>query len=122
MTELIAEYTTSSGTPPAPQSNGLPFDDNRLRLEVDGRQVEAWELTVMESQRITECMLVFARYMVTDRGPVSPDLPREPLDELTAEQRQAIMNSKAYKALKRFKLPDLNKAAQSFLAQAVAGF
>ena len=122
MTELTAEYTTSSGTPPSAQPNGAAYDDNRLRLEVDGRQVEAWELTVMESQRISECMLVFARYMVDARGPVSPNLPREPLDELTPEQRQAIMNSKAYKALKRFKLPELNKAAQSFLAQAVAGF
>jgi hypothetical protein len=120
MTELTAEYTTSSGTPP---SNGMTQPvDNRIRLEVDGRQVEAWELTVMESQKISECMLVFARYMVNASGKLSPDLPNAPLDELTAEQRQQIKNSAAYKALKRFKLPDLNKAARSFLEQAVAGF
>jgi hypothetical protein len=118
--ENTLEYTTSSGTPP---SNGMTQPvDNRIRLEVDGRQVEAWELTVMESQKIRDCMLVFARYMVDSGGNLSPNLPNVPLDELTTEQRQQIMNSKAYKALKRFKLPDLNKAARSFLEQAVAGF
>ena len=98
------------------------YIDNRYRLEVDPKQVEAWELIVMESPRITDWMMVFARYLVNGSGLVSPGLPATPLDELTREERAEIVESKAYKALKHFKLPQLKDAAQSFAQQAVSGF
>lgn len=96
--------------------------DNRYRLEVDPKQVEAWELTVMESPKVSDWMLVFARYLANGSGLVSPALPATPLDELTPKERAEIVESKAYKALKRFKLAELKDAAQSFAQQAVSGF
>lgn len=110
---------------PVPANNGdAPPQalDNRLRLEVDPRQVEAWELVVMESPRITDWMMVFSRYLVNGRGHISPNLPKTPLDELTEAERERILSSEAYRALKRFSLPDLKAAAQSFAQQAVSGF
>lgn len=98
------------------------YIDNRYRLEVDPKQVEAWELTVMESPKVSDWMLVFPRYLANGSGLVSPGLPVTPLDELTEKERQEIMSSKAYKALKHFKVPQLRDAAQSFAEQAVSGF
>lgn len=96
--------------------------DNRYRLEVDPKQVEAWELTIMESPKVSDWMLVFARYLANGSGLVSPALPVTPLDEMTQAERAEIMTSPAYKALKHFKLPQLKDAAQSFAQQAVSGF
>lgn len=94
--------------------------DNRLQLLVDGRQVETWELMVMESRVVSDWILIFARYLARGDRLVSPDLPREPIDELTRADKARILNSDAYKMLKRMSLPNLKRAAESFLAEAAS--
>ena len=96
--------------------------DNRLHLEVDPKQVETWELLVAESAKIGDWLLMFSRYVANGRGILCPDLPTDPIDELTPEQIATIKNSEAYKALKRFKTAQLKAAAESFAEQAVGGF
>jgi hypothetical protein len=95
---------------------------SRPRLEVDPKQVETWELMVMESPKISDWLLIFPRYLSDGNGLVSPSLPSAPIDELTPAQLKEIKESKAYGILKRIKLPELKAAAQSFAAQAVSGF
>jgi hypothetical protein len=97
--------------------------DNRIRLEVDPKKVETWEVMVFEDTNATtsELLMIFARYAVNANGPLSPDLPDVPLDELTKEQRREIMKSDAFRALRRFPLPSLRAAALSFVEQAREG-
>ena len=92
--------------------------DNRLQILVDGKMVETWELMVMEGGKVAEWLMVFARYLARGDRLVSPGLPSEPLDELSRGERAQIMNSQAYKLLKRFKLASLRMAAESFMTQA----
>lgn len=96
--------------------------DLRIRLEVDPKRVETWELMALESGKITDWCLIFARYAATDRGLVSPDLPNTPIDELTADEKKQIMDSRAYKAMKRFTIDQLKKAVAAFQEQLAAGF
>lgn len=96
--------------------------DMRIRLEVDPKRVETWELMALEGGKITDWCLVFARYAATDRGLVSPGLPNTPIDELTADERKQIVNSQAYKAMKRFTIDQLKKAVAAFQEQLAAGF
>lgn len=105
------------------EANGnLTVKDNRYHLEVDPKQVETWELGVLESARVLDWLLVFSRYLANGSGLVSPGLPTTPLDELTDKERQEIMSSKAYKALKHFKMAALKSAVESFQEQITAGF
>ncbi len=100
------------------------IDAEKVRLEVDGRFVETWELLIFEDELtgIGDLLMVFSRYAVDGDGKLSPDLPDDPLDELTDDQRQEIKQSRAYKALRRFPLPALRNAASSFADQAREDF
>lgn len=92
--------------------------DNRLQLNVDGRFVETWELIAMEGMKISDWLMIFPRYLARGDRLVSPGLPDKPLDELTPSEIAEIRESEAYKMLKRFKLPNLKAAAESFAKQA----
>lgn len=98
------------------------FVDNRARIEVDAKQVETWEIMVMEEGNISKALLVFSRYLARNGAPVSPDLPSAPVDELTKAEMAQIRNSEAYRQLKRMKLPMLKQAVQAFVEGAAAGF
>lgn len=96
--------------------------DNRPRLVVDAKKVETWEIMVMESGKISDCLLVFARYLCRGERPISPEIPPSPIDELSRAEISQIQNSEAFKHLKRLKLKELQGAVSSFLTQANAGF
>ena len=99
-----------------------PLIDRRLTMLVDPKKVQTWELMVLEQGRITDWMLVFARYLSQGDKLISPDLPDMPIDELTPSQIEGIKSSQAYKALKRLTIPTLKTAATSFQEQLSAGF
>jgi hypothetical protein len=50
------------------------FVDNRVKLIVDEKKVETWELMVLESGRITDWLLVFSRYLCRGETPISPEI------------------------------------------------
>ncbi len=105
-------------------SNGskTEFIDNRPKIEVDPKQIETWELMVMEEGKITGFIMVFARYLVRNGQPVSPEIPHKPHDEMTRAERAQVENSEAYRYLKRMGIAQLRAAAESFMEQAAAGF
>lgn len=113
--------TTTSTLDTVAPTNG-EFIDNRPHIVVDAKNIETWELMVFEEQRINDWMMVFARYLYKGDRPVSPDLPADPLDELTGAQKAQIRNSDAFKYLKRMKVATLRAAVESFAEQASAGF
>jgi len=116
MSEKTLEYFTESTWE---HTNGKPqMIDSRLQLLVDGRHVETWELVVMESMKLTDWIIVFARYLARGEKFVSPNLPNTPIDELTRAELAQIKNSDAYKLLKHMKMPALKAASQSFITQA----
>lgn len=127
MTEPKPDYKFVHSTreiiaPPPTAKNGKPettplLRDNRYQLDVDGRFIETWELMVMESGNFADAIMVFARYLVRGGKRVSPEIPNTPLDELSRAEVAQIENSSAYKVLKRFTIPQLNAAAQSFVEQ-----
>ena len=98
----------------------VPHVDNRVHLDVDPKKVETWEIMIFEDRtvRIADLLMIFSRYASNGRGLISPGLPSEPVDELTDEQRAEIQASEAFKLLRRFSLPNLRLAAQSFADQA----
>lgn len=120
------KYTTSSTVEEIEKQNGRQdleqFVDNRVQIDVDARQVETWEIMVMEEGNITKAMMVFARYLARGGRKVSPDLPSAPVDELNKADIALIKNSEAYRQLKRMKLPELRGAIESFVEGASAGF
>ena len=105
-----------------PDNGATTYVDKRLQLVVDGRQVETWEITALQSHMVEQWQLIFARYLCRGEVPVSPGLPNTPLDEATAEELETIKKSEAYRLVKRFKMPSLKAAVQSFTDQATAGF
>lgn len=121
------EFVTDDTVAQIAQQNGAKddvatFKDNRFRLVVDSKQIETWEVMVMEDGNLTKAMMVFARYLHRGDSLVSPELPSDPIDELPKAEIARIKESDAYKALKRFKMPQLLAAAKSFSNQANAGF
>lgn len=92
--------------------------DNRLRLDVDPKKVRAWEVAVLQTGELNDCMMIFARYLVQGDRPVSPNLPAKPLRKLTGGERSQIRNSRAYELLEEFDLHTLQQASKSFTAQA----
>jgi len=96
--------------------------DNRVRLVVDGRQVDSWELAVLESAKISEWLMLFCFYLENASGKISPELVKKPLDELTAKEIETIKASRAYKTIKHFKLAQLKSIVESFSTQATADF
>lgn len=119
--EFVTDDTVKAMTNGTPQDRET-FVDNRLRIEVDPKQIETWELMAMETGRLEDTMLVFTRYLYRGERQVSPDLPNDPIDELPKAERARLKDSAAYKELKRLKLGDLQAACRSFLDQANAGF
>lgn len=115
MENSTLEYTLESN---GAQKDLTQLKDNRLNLRVDGRQVETWELMVMESLRVSDWLMVFPRYLARGERIISPNLPNKPLDELNDSEIAQIKESEAYRAMKRFKIPQLRAAAQSFAEQA----
>lgn len=103
-------------------NNSETFVDNRVQLVCDPKQLETWEIMVMETGKVNDAMLIFAKYLYRGETAVSQNLPNDPIDELSKEQIQQIKDSKAFKMLKRFKLPQLQAAIRSFVAQSNAGF
>lgn len=116
---MITEFSEGTVTT---GGNGQSYVDNRLHLEVDPKQVEAWELSVLESSRVTDWLMIFPRYLANGRGLVSPGLPDKPLSELTIAEKHQIQHSDAYKALQHYKMPALKAAIVSFQEQLSAGF
>jgi hypothetical protein len=116
---MTENFNIGGGQQP-PHSAG--FIDNRIQIFVDPKRVETWELMVLETSKINDALLVFARYLTRGEQLISPNLPGDPIDELTPEQLQQIKNSEAFKILKRFPIPELQGAIKSFVAQATAGF
>lgn len=96
------------------------FTDNRYRLEIDVKKMELWEVAVFESERISDIMLLLARYLANGSGPISPDLPAEPIDELPRAEIAKIRNSEAYKIIRRFNQEQLERVTSS--VKAGAGF
>ncbi len=121
MTEQAATYQYNP-LEMAPGNGAATFNDNRPTLLVDPKQIETWELMVLESGKITACMLIFARYLCRNGQPVSPGLPTDPIDELPKGELARIKDSEAHKLLKRMKIGDLQAAIRSFMEQAEAGF
>ena len=89
-------------------------------LKVDSGKIEVWEVLAFEADppRVTDLLLVFAKYVAINSELVSPELPSIPLDELTDEQLKQIKTSEGYRQLKHFSLPSLFEAAKSFANQA----
>ncbi|MCP4342692.1 MAG: hypothetical protein GY799_28375, partial [Desulfobulbaceae bacterium] len=98
------------------------FNDNRARIEVDPKQIETWELMVMEAGVVANWILVFSRYLKRGDKLISPSLPNEPIDFLGKAELAQIKNSDAYKMLIRFKTAEIAAAARSFSEQAASGF
>ena len=96
------------------------FTDNRYRLEIDVKKLELWEVAIFESEKISDIMLLLARYLANGNGPISPDLPSEPIDELPRAELAKMKNSKAYKIVRRFNQEQLEKVTTS--VKAGAGF
>jgi hypothetical protein len=94
--------------------------DNRYRLEVDVKKLELWEVAVFESEKISDIMLLLARYLANGNGRISPDLPAEPIDELPRAEIARIKNSEAYKVVRRFNQAQLEQVTTS--VKAGAGF
>jgi hypothetical protein len=88
------------------------------RPALSGETVSA----VLESGKITDWLLVFARYLCRGETPISPEIPNKPLDELSKAELAQIHNSQAYKLMKRFPIPQLRQAAEAFQKQLEAGF
>ena len=116
--DIVTNDTVQAMTNGTPENK--PFVDNRIKVEA--KQVETWEIMVMEEGNITKAMMVFSRYLSRGDQLVSPGLPSDPVDELNKADIAMIKNSDAYKALKRFKLPQLKAAIQAFVEGASAGF
>lgn len=111
-------YQTSTITTP----NGHEVQDNRYHVVVDAKQVEAWEIEILESGFMTHNMILLARYLHKGDRPVSPGLPHKPLDEMTEEEMSSTKTSEAYKVLRRMHISKIKTASQSFMDQASAGF
>lgn len=96
------------------------YIDNRLHIEADPVKIQTWELIIFEDDDATtiDIIMILARYLANADGLVSPDLPSDPVDELTKEQRMEIKNSKAYKAIKRFHPSVLKQTAREFGSKA----
>ena len=121
------EYVTNDTVEQIVKANGQEtavrqYVDNRMKIEVDSKQVETWEIMAMEEGNITKAMMIFARYLCRGDKPISPGLPSDPVDELNKADTAMIKNSDAYKLLKRFKLPELKAAIEAFVEGASAGF
>jgi len=96
--------------------------DNRPHLKIDPKQVESWEIAVIESPKVTDWLMLFARYLENGSGLVSPDLPDKPLNKLTLAERAVITNSAAYDIVQQFKIPALKNAIKTIQEQISAGF
>lgn len=103
-------------------SNGKPdltqFKDNRIKLDVDAKQVKAWEVAVLQTGQFHETMMIFARYLTRGGKLISPGLPDKPIHKLTGGEKSQIRNSAAYEILEMFDLATLQAAATSFVNQA----
>jgi len=117
--ETLTNSTIDSLETPA--DNGQ-FIDKRAQLEIDPKQIEVWELMVLETQVLTDWIMIFSRYLTRGGKLVSPGLPDDPLDELKKADLARIRNSQAFKELKRYKTPELRRVTASIVEQMSAGF
>lgn len=104
-------------------NNSQSYVDNTVQIYIpDPKQVTTWEVAVLQNGKMSEFMLLFARYLCRGKNLVSPNLPNKSLDDLTKEETEMIKESEAYNIVKNFNLPELKGAATSFDKQALAGF
>lgn len=119
MTEQTVAYNWQEAN--QPPTNGQSFVDARVQLVIDQKKIEMWEVMAIETERVTDMMMVFARYLCRGDQPISPEIPYKPFDEMTKAELAQLKNSEAFKLLRRFNGEQLQAAAAKLKA-ASAGF
>ena len=103
----------------------MQVKDNRLQIIVDEKQVESFELAIIDSGVITDWQILLSRYLCNGNGPISPELQqieKKPLRFLTAKEKETYINSEAFAIVERQKMPQLMALVKAFGAGATAGF
>lgn len=127
-----SEYTPQNNTavmqtqivgqePQSPQQ----VKDNRLQIVVDEKQVESFELAIVDSGVITDWQILLSRYLCNGNGPISPELQRiekKPLRFLTTDEKETYINSESFAIVERQKMPQLMALVKAFGDGATAGF
>ena len=117
---LQPHIINGASTPPPMQ-----VKDNRLQIVVDEKQVESFELAIIDSGVITDWQILLSRYLCNGNGPISPELQKiekKPLRFLTSDEKATYINSEAFAIVERQKMPQLMALVKAFGAGATAGF
>ena len=97
------------------------LENNRVQVVLDEKQFEFWEQVVIEDGKAEPLIFLLSYYLCRGEKQISPEIPKKPIDEMTARELAQVRGSKAYKIVRHFKTEDLEKAAQAIKQTAGTG-